>query len=96
MLTLRELGALEGHSSDVSSLAFSPDGRRLVSGSQDHTIKIWDAGARRELTTLYGHTSFVHCLAFSPDGKTLATGGKDRTARLWRAAAEKEVLARGQ
>src|SRR5262249_24339424 len=72
------------------------DGRRLVSGSEDYTVKIWDTDARRELTTLHGHTDFVYCAAFSPDGKTLATGGRDGVARLWRAATEQEDLARGR
>jgi WD40 repeat protein len=80
----------------VRSVAFSPDGKRLVSGSEDHTVKIWDVDGQRELTTLYGHTDAVYCVAFSPDGKALATSGKDRAVKLWRAADEREVLARSR
>jgi WD40 repeat protein len=96
MRTLREVGTLQGHSAVVKSVAFAPDGRRLISGGEDHMVKIWDTDTHRELTTLHGHTDFVYGVAFSPDGKTLASCGRDNTARLWRAATEQEVLARNR
>jgi WD40 repeat protein len=80
----------------VRSVAFSPDGRRLVSGSEDNTVKVWDTDTHRELITLHGHIDTVYCVAFSQDGKTLATSGKDRAVKLWRAAAEQEVMARNR
>jgi WD40 repeat protein len=64
-------------------VTFSPDGRWLVSGSDDQTIKLWDTTTWRCLTTLSGHTSRVWSLAFSGDGGTLASGGRDGSIRIW-------------
>jgi WD40 repeat protein/uncharacterized caspase-like protein len=63
-----------GHRRAIRSVAFSPDGRWLVSGAKDNTIKIWDVATGRLLRTLYGHGSPVNALAMSPDGKLLASG----------------------
>jgi parallel beta-helix repeat protein len=76
-------GTLTGHTSYVNSVAFSPDGRLLASGSLDDTIKLWEVASGREVRTLSGHTSWVNSVAFSPDGRLLASGSDDRTIRLW-------------
>ena len=55
-------------------MAFSPDGKRIVSGSRDNTVKVWDADSGKELLTLKGHTGGVTSVAFSPDGKRLVSG----------------------
>ena len=69
------LNTLTGHSSYVSSVCFSPDGKTLASGSfEDNSIKMWDAGSAKLLNTLTGHSSGVKSVCFSPDGKTLASG----------------------
>src|SRR5262249_16207300 len=66
-----------GHTGMVWSVAFSPDGRRLVIGSQDSAAKVWDAERGRELLALKGHTTPVRGVAFSPDGKRIVTGARD-------------------
>ncbi|GMU84627.1 MAG: hypothetical protein AMXMBFR47_44960 [Planctomycetota bacterium] len=66
---------LIGHGRDVSSAAFSPDGRRIVTGSEDGTAKVWDAATGQELLTLAGHAGLVLSVAYSPDGTRIVTGG---------------------
>jgi WD40 repeat protein len=67
----------------VNSIAFSPDGNTLASGSSDNTIKFWDVRSETLKTTRNGHSGLVWCVAFSPDGTLLASGGNDRTIKLW-------------
>ena len=55
-------------------MAFSPDGKRIVSGSRDKTVKVWDAATGQETLTLKGHTGSVSSVAFSPDGKRIVSG----------------------
>jgi len=81
--TRKELPTLKGHSDWVLSVAFSPDGKRIVSGSYDKTLKIWDAVSGEELQTLKGHRDPVLSVAFSPDGKRVASGSSDLTVRIW-------------
>ena len=93
--TYQEIALLAGHASAVLSLAFSPDGKTLASGSHEDTVLLWDVATGKRKRTLTGHTSPIFSLAFSPDGKTLASGSIDRTIRLWDAATgeHKQTLA---
>ena len=74
---------LTGHQSLVSSVHFSPDGKRLVSGSYDNTVMVWDPSTGEQLCQLRGHTDVVTSVCFSSDGKELASGSQDSTVRNW-------------
>ena len=80
-----------GHSDSVYSVAWSPDGKYIASGSNDNTVKIWDVASGKEIRTLFGHSSYVKSVAWSPDGKHIASGSYDHTAKIWDAASGKEV-----
>ena len=81
---------LTGHSSSVTSVAFSPDSRTLASGSWDKTIKLWDVQSQREIAALTGHSNWVTSVAFSPDGRTLASGSY-KTIKLWDVQSQREI-----
>ncbi len=79
----RKSDILEGHSSWVSSLVFSPDGKKLTSSSADQTIRIWDVASQKCVDVLRGHRQEVWRLALLPDDKTLVSGAKDGTVCFW-------------
>ena len=72
-----------GHTESVLAVAWAPDGKTLLTGSDDNTARLWDADSGCELRRLEGHGSAVWSVAWAPDGKTLLTGSDDKTARLW-------------
>ncbi|MHC4431461.1 MAG: WD40 repeat domain-containing protein, partial [Planctomycetota bacterium] len=75
--TGQEVRTFLGHTSDVRSVAFSPDGTWVLTGSVDSTAKLWDAETGQDIRTFLGHTSKVHSVAFSPDGTRVLTGSDD-------------------
>ena len=84
---------LEGHAGRVLSVAYSPDGTRIFTGSDDTTAKVWDARTGKFLLDLKGPRRHeVNSVAFSPDGTRIATGGSDKTAKVWDARTGKSVL----
>jgi WD40 repeat protein len=74
---------LMSHTKGVNSVAFSPEGRRVISGSSDRKIRIWNAFNGREMAVLEGHTGSVQSVAFSPDGRYIASGSRDGSVRIW-------------
>ncbi|MDJ0582934.1 caspase family protein, partial [Crocosphaera sp.] len=76
---------LQGHQYPVRSVAFSPDGKRIVSGSDDNTIKVWNAEnpSSEPLHTFNGHQADVNSVAFSPDGKRIVSGSNNNTIKVW-------------
>ena len=74
---------LEGHTDLVWSVAFSPNGQTLASGSQDRTIRLWNPNTGKLKGALEGHRDAVNSVAFSPNGQILASGSWDGTVRLW-------------
>jgi WD40 repeat protein len=74
---------LSGHTEEVYTAAFSPNGRNIVSGSSDKSIKIWDAATGREIRTLSGHAARVKGVSYSPDGKAIFSVASDSYIKVW-------------
>ena len=85
-------GYLRGQGGPVSAVAYIPDGRKIATGSQDGTVRIWDAGTRAELLVLAGHAGKVRSVSFSPDCASLLSASEDGTARVWDVVDGKERL----
>jgi uncharacterized protein with WD repeat len=81
-----------GHRDPITSVSFSPDGKRIVSGSLDETAILWNAATGQELLTLKGHTDYVTSVAFGPDGKRIVSASNDRTVKVWDAVTGQEIL----
>jgi WD40 repeat protein len=82
-ITGSQVAVLPGHTNWVESLAFSLDGTSLVSGSYDHTLKLWDIQTGGVVKTFHGHTDRVHSVSISTNHTTIASGSNDKTICLW-------------
>ena len=71
---MKAVASLAGHTSSVYSVAFSPDGQHIVSGSEDNLVKVWSVSGGKEVASLAGHASSVCSVAFSPDGQHIVSG----------------------
>ena len=79
------------HKNYVLAVAYSPDGKTVLTGSGDKTARLWDASTGKPIGQPFMHQSTVSSLAYSPDGKTLLTGSWDHTAHLWDKATSKPI-----
>ncbi len=74
-----------GHSAGVNTIVWSPNGKRIASGSNDNTVQVWDATTGGHAFTYHDHSDWVNALAWSPDGRRIASGGNDGTVQVWKA-----------
>jgi WD40 repeat protein len=77
------VATLKGHTNGVRCLAWTPDGKTLISGSNDYSIRTWNTSNWKQIAVFDGHTSLVYNIAISPNGRILASASYDNTARLW-------------
>jgi WD40 repeat protein len=80
------------HEAAISSIAFSPDGKALATGSEDRRILLWDIAEDRMIENFLGHEHRITCLAFSPDGKTLVSGSEGGKVKLWNVTTGQELF----
>src|SRR5258708_118602 len=92
MFTGAELNVFKGHTRPVISVAISKDGMRIVSGSDDNTVRVRDGSTGAELNVLKGHTRSVNSVAISRDGMRIVSGSYDETIRIWDASDGKRVV----
>ena len=91
LFSIKHAKTLEGHTEWVYSVSWSPDGKKLASGSWDNTVIIWDANTGAKLKTLEGHRWYVISVCWSPDGKYVASCSEDKTVIIWDANTGEQV-----
>jgi WD40 repeat protein/tetratricopeptide (TPR) repeat protein/predicted Ser/Thr protein kinase len=88
---VHRLKCILSHKDEIRTLSFSPDGKTLLTGSNDKTARLWEAATGEPIGLPLEHQGSVTSVAFSPDGKTIVTGSSDKTARLWNRATGKVI-----
>jgi WD40 repeat protein/transcriptional regulator with XRE-family HTH domain len=88
---LYNLKLFRGHTKEIYSVAFSPDGKYVLTGSQDGTARLWDAQSGQEIRQFIGHKGGIAAVTFSQDGTLVVTGGNDQTARVWDAESGQQL-----
>jgi len=81
-----------GHTSYVMSVAYNSMNDTIISGSEDKTVRLWDASSGKELHKLEGHTSFVLSVAYNSSNDTIISGSEDTTVRVWMLQVEKNSI----
>ena len=84
--TARQLRVFQGHSSTLSDLAFSPDGRTLATVGHDRKLRLWETATGKQREVVVAHRDWVRSVAFAPDGWSLVTAGDDGVVRIWHVA----------
>ena len=88
----RRVAGLMGHDGSVRCAVFSPDGSLIASGSEDHTVRIWDSATGKQSAVLRSHDDTVFGVAFSPDGRLVASGSGDHTIKVWDVSGREETV----
>ncbi|MBA2747736.1 MAG: protein kinase [Tatlockia sp.] len=86
--TSQQPSTFMGHAGAVNTVVVSPNGKTIISGSDDNTLRIWDLNSQKLLRTLKGHTDWVYAVAISADSQTIVSGSKDKTLKLWRSSGQ--------
>ena len=89
--TGKEIIRLVGHTERVNSAVFSPDGKWIVSASDDNTVRVWNIETRKEIRQFKGHVNGVNSAVFSPDGKQIVSASEDKTVRIWNVETGEEI-----
>ncbi|KAJ3124366.1 hypothetical protein HK098_001190 [Nowakowskiella sp. JEL0407] len=93
--TTNLVNTFKGHTREIRSMAISSDGKYIVSGSCDDTVKIWDFETGEELKTLVGHTHWVNAVAISHDGKYVVSGSEDKSIKIWSVDTDDSKIIKG-
>ncbi|NMF64636.1 nSTAND1 domain-containing NTPase [Brasilonema octagenarum] len=91
---IHEQNQLKGHTGSLRSASFSPDGKRILTASEDNTTRLWDISGK-QLVELKGHKGSINSASFSPDGKRILTASDDQTARVWDSAGKQLAELKG-
>jgi WD40 repeat protein len=87
-----EIRIFKGHEGAVTACTFSPDGKYILSASEDGTVRMWEVETEKTIHLFKGHEGAVTACTFSPDGKYILSASRDGTLRLWDSSMDKEVI----